>query len=147
MWWGQQSRSVDHEGLLWCSPHLSHGGQRPGTKAYFTFQQGFRLQVAWGLILAKTEIESYHTQSDNQNSARLTGRENTPLPVGRRLSKGAVVCRWTNRGERKSELYQISLGLFKTRYSTLHDKREELSSYTAGAGRVGSAVGRGVGVR
>ena len=64
------------------------------TKAYFIFKdmpqtphmthKEFRLQAAWGLILAKTESKTRRTQSDNQKSTRPTVIENTSLPAGRR---------------------------------------------------------------
>ena len=64
------------------------------TNAYYIFKdmpqtpdmthKEFRLQAAWGLILAKTKSKTRRTQSDSQNSTRPTVREDTLLPAGRR---------------------------------------------------------------
>lgn len=95
------------------------------TNAYFIFRdmpqtppmthKEFRLQAAWGLILAKTESKTRRTQPDSQQSTRPTVREDTSLPAGRRCDCGHLpvysegqrrvcwLCRWKNRGEGKSE--------------------------------------------
>ena len=118
------------------------------TNAYFIFRdmpqtppmthKEFRLQAAWGLILAKTESKTRRTQSNSQNPpgqqlertlcflqegavtvgislSNLRGSERYASSVGRKIG-----------GRENPSFTQISLGLFNMRSPALHDKREKL---------------------